>query len=326
MRFCVFHARFPPLSGVFFICALLAGCAAPQSRALRSAPPPPLPNAVELDQSPFFPQEEFQCGPAALATTLNAAGKGATPEELARQVFLPTRRGSLQTEMLAAARRHDALAVTLPPRLDALLAEIANGTPVIVLQNLGLNWVPMWHYAVVVGYDLGADEIILRSGRTKRQVMAMPAFERTWKRSRYWAMVTVAPGTIPATVAESDYLHGAVAFEKVASAAAARDAYFAATEKWPHNQLALLGLGNTAFSLQDWHAAEIAFRKLADMASDPVPALNNLALTLDAQGRLAQALEVARRAVILGGPFAAQSRDTLATLVEKAKDAGDRNR
>ena len=62
------------------------------------------------------------------------------------------------------------------------------------------------------------------------------------------------------------------------------------------------------------------------MASDPVPALNNLALTLDAQGRLAQALEVARRAVTLDGPFAAQSRDTLATLVEKEKDAGDRNR
>lgn len=125
MRFCVFDARFPPLSGVFFVCALLAGCAAPQSRALRSAPPPPLPGAVELDQSPFFPQEEFQ---------------------------------------------------------------------------------------------------------------------------------------------------------------------------------------------------------LADMAPDPVPALNNLALTLDAQGRLAQALEVARRAVTLGGLFAAQSRNTLATLVEKAKDSDDRNR
>jgi len=60
-----------------------------------------------------------------------------------------------------------------------------------VLQNLALDWVPMWHYAVVVGYDLAADEIVLRSGRTKRQVMAMPTFERTWKRSRFWAMVTV---------------------------------------------------------------------------------------------------------------------------------------
>ncbi len=278
-----------------------------------------------MDYSPFFPQEEFQCGPAALATILNAAGIGAMPEDLAREVFLPARRGSLQVEMLAAARRHDALAVTLSPRLDALLAEVANGTPVMVLQNLALDWVPMWHYSVVVGYDLGADEIILRSGRTRRLVMAMPAFERTWARSRYWAMVTVPPGSIPATAGESDYVQAAVAFEKVASAAAAHRVYSAATEKWPQNQLALLGLGNTAFSLQDWQAAETAFRKLADVASDPVPALNNLALTLDAQGQLAQALEVARRAASLGGQFAAQSRNTLATLVEKAGD-DDRNR
>jgi hypothetical protein len=139
-------------------------------------------------------------------------------------------------------------------------------------------------------------------------------------------MVTVPAGTIPATVAESDYVQAAVAFEKVASAAAARDAYFAATEKWRDNQLALLGLGNTAFSLQDWQAAEAAFRNLAAMASDPVPALNNLALALDAQGQLAQALEVARRGASLGGPFAVQSRNTLATLVEKARDTDGRNR
>lgn len=104
MRSCAFDARFPPLSGVFFICALLAGCAAPQSRLLRSAPPPLLPSAVEHDQSPFFPREEFQCGPAALATTLNSAGKSATPEELARQVLLPRRAVSLGGPFAAQSR------------------------------------------------------------------------------------------------------------------------------------------------------------------------------------------------------------------------------
>jgi len=323
MRFCVINARFPPLSGVFFACLLLVGCAAPQSRALRTALPPLLPTAVELDEVAFFPQEKYQCGPAALATTLTAAGIGATPEELSPQVFLPARRGSLQAEMLAAARRHQAMAVTLPPKLDALLLELAGGTPVIVLQNLALDWLPVWHYAVVVGYDLAAGEVVLRSGRIKRRVMSIPAFERTWERGRFWSMVTVPPGVIPATVEASEYLQAAVAFEKVASAASARTAYAAATEKWPDDQLALLGLGNTAFSLQDWQAAESAFRKLSELASDPVPALNNLALALDAQGLLAQALQVARRAASLGGPFAPQARNTLATLIEKANDAGD---
>ena len=38
--------------------------------------------AVELAQTPFFPQDRYQCGPAALATVLGAAGVHVTPEEL----------------------------------------------------------------------------------------------------------------------------------------------------------------------------------------------------------------------------------------------------
>lgn len=45
----------------------------------------------------------------------------------------------------AAARRHGAVAYVLPDRLDALLEEITAGHPVVVLQNLGLQWIPSWH-------------------------------------------------------------------------------------------------------------------------------------------------------------------------------------
>jgi len=63
-------------------------------------------------------------------------------------------------------------------------------------------------------------------------------------------------------------------------------------------------------------AAEAAFGKPADTAFPPVPALNNLALALDAQGQTARRMEVAGRVVRFGGPFIAQVRNTLATLVE----------
>jgi hypothetical protein len=61
--------------------------------------------------------------------------------------------------MIGAARRHGRLAylITGP---DSMFEEVAAGHPVIVLQNLGLSWYPVWHYAVVVGYDqLGSAEI-----------------------------------------------------------------------------------------------------------------------------------------------------------------------
>jgi hypothetical protein len=102
----------------------LAGCGSlPQVEALRSERDK-LPPRAELKDVPFFPQEEYQCGPAALATVLKAGGVDITPEALAEQVYLPTRQGSLQIELLAAARRQERIAYELAPSLPDLLPAI----------------------------------------------------------------------------------------------------------------------------------------------------------------------------------------------------------
>ncbi|SRR5581483_7678388 len=318
MRFdSVFGARFPPLSGVFFILACLAACTAPQTRALRDTAPSE-PRQVELTQTPFFPQSDFQCGPAALATALRAAGIAVDPDSVAPQVFLPERKGSLQLEMIAAARRNGALPVPLAPELRALLVEMGAGRPVIVLQNLSLSWAPIWHYAVAIGYDLDASEIILRSGRTRRLTMSMSTFERTWARGGYWAIAVAAPGSVPASVSEPSYLQAALAFEKVAPPDQSLLAYQAATRRWPASELAWMGTGNSAFRLKQWQVAESAFRRAAESGKDPVPALNNLALTLEATGRIDEAIEIARRATAAGGPFETTARETLAELLARS--------
>src|SRR5690606_32243644 len=121
----------------------LGGCAsAPQSSNLRAAPPPDLDEPFLIQAMPFFAQDRYQCGPAALATMLGAAGVDVTPEQLVPLVYVPQRKGSFQVEMLAAARRFGRLAYPLEPRLDALLREVRGGHPVLVLQNLGLDWYP----------------------------------------------------------------------------------------------------------------------------------------------------------------------------------------
>ena len=119
----------------------LSGCASlwPQTAELRRALPQGIPEKTELREVPFFPQEEYQCGPAALATVLSASGSRVAPEDLVAQVYLPERKGSLQVEMLAAARRHGRVSYQLAPRLEDLLRELAAGNPVIVLQNLGVS-------------------------------------------------------------------------------------------------------------------------------------------------------------------------------------------
>lgn len=289
---------------------LLAGCAAQQVQQLAAHPPAGLPERVELTATPFFPQKRYQCGPAALATVLSYAGVSVTPGELTPEVYLPARHGSLQAEMLAAARRHGLIAYVLPPRLDDVLREVAAGWPVLTLQNLSLPIWPMWHYAVVVGYDRPKQRIFLRSGRTRRESMSMTVFEHTWARSHHWAMLALPPGQLPIGVRRGTYVDAAVALER-ADPAAARRAYAAALQRWPDDLVARIGLGNTAYAAGDMRAAESAYRRAAKDHPESADAWNNLAQTLLELGDKQAALRAARRAVALGGPRVRQYRETL---------------
>ena len=295
----------------------LAGCATPQLQALLDSRPAALPQKVELESVPFYAQEEYQCGPAALAMVLEAGGKPVQPEALKPQVYLPDRQGSLQVEMLAAARRNGFVSVELNPKLSDLLAEIAAGNPVVVLQNLALDWVPAWHYAVAIGYDLQAEQIVLRSGTERRLELPLSTFERTWQRSGYWAMLALPPGRFPATIRPSDYLSAVTRLEKSGPPEAAQAAYRQALERWPDQFIALIGVGNTAYRAGDFEGAEKAFRRATVVYPQSAAAHNNLAQTLADLDRYDEALAEARVAVGLGGPLEDTSIRTLDTIVKR---------
>jgi tetratricopeptide (TPR) repeat protein len=288
----------------------------PQTAELREAQPPGVPGKVELTQVPFFPQEEYQCGPAALATALASFGAKVTPEELVPQVYIPSRKGSLQVEMLAAARRHGLVSYTLAPRFADLLRELAAGHPVIVLQNLGVR--EGWHYAVAVGYDYERGEIILRSGTTERQVLPFTVHEMVWKRSGYWAMLALPPERIPATADEQRWLGAIAALERAGQPSSARIAYGHFLERWPQNVNAAVGLANTHHALGALAEAERVLREAVQREPHSVIALNNLAQTLSDQGKHAEALPFIERAIAqneaAGGPFAAAVQETRETI------------
>lgn len=307
-------SKTPAFAGVWLSAVLsLAGCATPQVAALLEHPPPALPERAEITSVPFYPQEDYQCGPATLATALTHAGVATSPEALVPQVYLPEREGSLQAEMLAAARRHGLVAYPLAPRLQDALREIAAGTPVIVLQNLAFNFAPRWHYAVAVGYDLPAEEIVLRSGTTRRLTTTLSNFERTWARSGHWAMLALPPERLPESATEDTYIAAAAALER-GSAAAARRAYATALARWPQNLVARIGLGNSAYAMKDLEAAEAAYRQATREHPQAADAWNNLAQALLETGRKPEALLAAQRAVALGGPRLAQYQATLEAI------------
>lgn len=312
------------LAGSFFLAVFLGGCAVitPQAYALKSRPPTGLPPRAELAGTPFFPDEDDQCGPASLATVLSAAGADVTPGALREEVYLPARRGSLQVEMLGAARRHGMVAYPLAPDLLDVLREVAAGNPVVVLQNYGVGWFPVWHYAVVIGYDLGEAELVLRSGTKPRLKIPFAVFEYTWKDGARWAMVAVPPERLPATATETGYVSAALALEKSGQPQAARTAYGTLLRRWPGNLAAQIGEGNTAYLLGDLKGAEAAFRQAAEAHPDAAAAFNNLAQTLADQGNLAEAARIARHAVSLGGTLRKTSEATLQAIRERQRAQG----
>jgi tetratricopeptide (TPR) repeat protein len=281
--------------------SLLPGCALlsdpPQTAALAAAQPAGLPERFERTQVPFFPQTREHCGPAALATALADVGLPADPERLADAVFLPAREGSLQIEMLGAARRNGAVATVLPGELEALLREVVAGHAVIVLENRGLSFAPQWHYAVLVGYDLAAREVVFRSGTLEREAMGLRTFEHLWTRAGRWALAVLPPGRLPLTAREGDAVDAALGFDRVAPPAARVPAWQAVTVRWPANLLAGLGLGNALFAAGQAAAAAAAFESVAQR-HDSAVAWNNLALTRQGLGDLPGAREAARRAVL----------------------------
>ncbi len=280
-------------SGQFLACLLcIHGCStAYQSRQTWTDTPDNLPPAVELSQTPFFPQTEHQCGPAALATVLQPHHVDVSPQTLSSQLYIPAREGSLQVEMAVTARRYGMLPYPLNPEFADLLAEIAAGHPVLVLQNLRFDWWPQWHYAVVIGYDMTSNELTLRSGTTKRWQTTFANFERTWKRADNWALVIVPAGEMPATASITAYLKTAYAFEQTGLDLQALDAYRAAAKTWPDDTSSWQALGNMAYKAGNYDEAVSALLKASSLGPDDIVAWNNLAYALHMKGCTEQALQ-----------------------------------
>lgn len=283
----------------------LAGCAT--SPPLADGLPASAPRAIELDATPYFPQEDYQCGPAALATLLTASGVEVAPGTLTPEVYLPERRGSLSLELVGAARRHGRLPYVLAATADEMVQELEAGRPVLVLQNLGATRLPRWHYAVLIGYDADRNVAVLRSGRERRLEMKWQRFAGTWHRGGRFAMSTLRPGEIPVHAEPARFIAAAAGLEAAGQRRAAAAAYDAAIARWPRESHAWLGRGNVAHADGDRAAAADAWSRAIMLDPADAAARNNLAELLLEAGCLDESRRQIERASALAQGTALES-------------------
>lgn len=288
---------------------LLSGCAAtPQ---LSDATQSQLPKQSYVTGVPFYSQRDYQCGPAALAMVLAASGQEVGVDTLIPQVFLPGREGSVQPEMLASVRRHQRISYPLTNGFDGLLTEVNAGHPVVVLQNLGLSFLPMWHYAVVIGYDQNREQLLLHSGEQSRQVIASNRFDATWARSDRWAMVALPAGQLPLSISAKAAADSIAAFESVAGAHDALPAWQSVVERWPDYALGWFAMGNALHADGKPQAAAEAFRQATQVDDTLAAAWLNLGLTQQGLNETQAARASLQKAAALPGEWQTQAQQAL---------------
>ena len=194
------------------------------------------------------------------------------------------RAGTLRVSLVASARRHGRLAVPIAGA-DELMRELQAGHPVLVMQNLGLGWLPFWHYAVAIGYDRTRESVVLHTGREPAREVDFTTFDHTWERAERWGLVALRPSELPATATEPRVLEAAVGLERAGKPGAAAETYTAALRLWPKSLGAWIGLGNAEFAAGDLAAAEQAFRRAAELHPDSEAARSNLEYVRAARAR-----------------------------------------
>lgn len=142
---------------------------------------------VLIDKVPFYPQEDYQCGPAALAAVLNYWGVNVTPDDIAKDIYSRSAKGTLNIDMMIYADKKGLYALQYAGNWDDLKSKINEGNPLIVFVDFGFfSAYQANHFMVVIGYN--DDGVIVNSDRTENLFIEKEKFLRIWKRTNYWTL------------------------------------------------------------------------------------------------------------------------------------------
>jgi len=284
--------------GLLLVLLQLFGCQTPPQTQQLLSDTNFQPRQHQIAKVPFYPQQQYFCGPTTIAEVANFYGRPLAPEQIAPQTFIPELEGTLQIEMTAATRQLGMVAYAERGNLSQLLQLVADDIPVIVLQNNSVDWLPRWHYAVVIGYDLPNQQMVLHSGVTAEYRLDLATFERTWQRGNYWLLAILPPKRSSTQLNPFVYTKAAQDLLQTKQIASGISALQTAIRQWPEYWLPYFLLGNFYYQ----HEPKIAaywFELGQKHATQEVAYLNNHAMLLSELGCHAKAEPLIHAALAL---------------------------
>lgn len=281
---------------------VLSGCqSTPQADKLRQAGLASLPESHTIESVPFFPQEQFYCGPTTLSEVFGYYGKSTSPNDIAPKLFIPDKEGSLQLEMVSATRQFGFLPYTERGTLSSIMSLVKEDIPVIVFQNLSIQLIPQWHYAVVIGFDSDRGTVTLHTGLTPNHEMSLELFERTWARGNYWYLAPVPPKVTSSEMTPFTYVSAAYDMLKVGDKAQSLAFLETASQTWPSYWLSYFLIANYYLEHPDIEGnnklAITWFEKGYDVGQHQHAYVHNYIIALRKGNRLETANEVLKQAL-----------------------------
>jgi ABC-type bacteriocin/lantibiotic exporter with double-glycine peptidase domain len=175
---------------ILYLC-FLGGCSA-GAKELNIARPS---QTVLIRDVPFFPQLDYQCGPASLAGVLNYYGDTVTPGEIAEAIYRQKIRGTVSLDMVLYARQRGFASKWYKGSTDDIVRAVDSGSPLVVMIDLGFSLARVYHYMVLTGYSF--EGVIANAGTTPQKLISWERFMSQWEKTDNWTLlVTPKEGVI----------------------------------------------------------------------------------------------------------------------------------
>jgi len=151
---------------------------------------------VTIEEVPFFPQLDYQCGPASLAGVLGYYGDDVGPDEIAEAIYRERIRGTVSLDMVLYARKRGFASKWYQGNTDDIIGAVDRGNPVIVMIDLGFSLARVYHYMVITGYSFKG--VIANTGTTPQKLIPWERFMSQWEKTHNWTlMITPKAAVIP---------------------------------------------------------------------------------------------------------------------------------